>query len=312
MRYAFLFPGQGVQEPGMFAEVLKARQSARLVLEEVDNALDFALSKLIAEGPAEELTMTANAQPAIMAVGIAGMRALAERLGSDPVAGAAFVAGHSLGEYSALVAAGSLRVADCARLLRLRGRSMQEAAPAGVGAMAAVLGASAELVRRALADGEAVIANDNCPGQVVISGGKQAVAAASDKARRLGAKKCIPLKVSVPFHCPLMRPVVTTLKAAMENIEFKPPIVRTISNVNAEPQSEPLRITSLLAAQAESPVKWRQSLETMAAAGVDTLFESPPGAVLSGLATRTLRDVGSFTMNTLAEIEIVAQKLNNG
>lgn len=313
MKYAFLFPGQGVQAPKMFAEVLKARTSARLVLEEVDDALDQTLSKLIAEGPLEELTLTANAQPAIMAVSIAGIRVLAEEGGGEAIKNAAFVAGHSLGEYSALVAAGSLELADCARLLRLRGEAMQRATPPGVGAMAAVLGGNADLAAAAVADGEAVVANDNCPGQVVISGTKSAVAKACDKALQLGAKKCIPLKVSVPFHCPLMRPVVATLREAMAQLALKPPLVPCISNVNALPQTEPARITALLADQAAATVKWRQGVEKMGESGVDTTFEAPPGAVLSGLVARTLKEgVASFTMNSLAEIEIVAQKLNNG
>ncbi len=312
MKHTFLFPGQGAQTPGMGSELVASRPVAEAVLAEVDEALGFRLSKLIAEGPAEELTLTANAQPAIMAVSIAGFRVLAEECGGDPLADAAFVAGHSLGEYSALVAAGSLELADCARLLRLRGGSMQKAVAAGEGAMVAALGGSIATMRQAVAGSDAVIANDNCPGQVVISGARGEVEKAVAKASELGVKRFVNLKVSVPFHCPLMAPVVETLREAMADIEFKPPKLPTISNVNALPQTEPETIKSLLAEQAAAPVRWRESLQTMASRGVERFFEVPPGSALSGLASRTLEKAETFAMNTMAEIAIVAENLKNG
>jgi len=307
MKYGFLFPGQGVQAPQMFADVLKAHSVARDTLAEVDDALGFSLSKLIANGPTEELTLTANAQPAIMAVGVACHRVLQHILGFDPVAKASLVAGHSLGEWSALVATKSLALADCARLLRLRGESMQKAVPVGKGAMVAILGGDAT---KALANSEAVIANDNCKGQVVISGPTEAVAKAAEKAKATGAK-AIPLKVSVPFHSPLMEPVVAVLAEALGRTEVSKPIVDVVSNVNATAQNEPEEIKMLLAIQAKSQVKWRQTLEYMAQQNLKSLFEMAPGAVLSGLVKRALGDtVESISMRDLNELEAAAQKLS--
>ena len=346
----------------MFGDVLKQYAIARHTLAEVDEALGFSLSKLIEEGPAEELTLTANAQPAIMAVSVASQRVLAQELGFDPVTGdpttsdlgtgdptsdptadttskpvkadptektsdtkgaakgvteetthkttpthkATLVAGHSLGEWTALVATKSLALADAARLLRLRGEAMQKAVPVGEGAMVAILGGDAA---DAIKGTEAVIANHNCPGQEVISGAATDVATAAAKAKASGAK-AIPLKVSVPFHSPLMEPVVAVLAEALAKTELATPRVEVVSNVTATAQKEPQQIKSLLATQAKSPVRWQQSLEYMAANGITCLFELAPGGVLSGLAKRTLGEkVETVSMRNLEEVKTATEKL---
>ncbi|MCB2137159.1 MAG: ACP S-malonyltransferase, partial [Rhodobacteraceae bacterium] len=288
MTRAFVFPGQGAQVIGMGRALADAYPAARAVFDEVDAALGEKLSALIWEGEQESLTLTTNAQPALMATSIAAMRALeAEGIG---VGSAAFVAGHSLGEYSALCAAGALSLADTARLLRLRGRAMQEAVPVGVGAMAALLGLdfhTAAAVAQEAAEGEVCqAANDNDPAQVVVSGHKGAVERAVEIAKAKGAKRAILLPVSAPFHCALMAPAAKAMAAALVGVEIKAPLVPLVANVRAEAVSAPDEIRRLLVEQVTGSVRWRESVEWMTATGVNEFWEVGAGKALSGMIRR--------------------------
>ena len=289
MSRAFVFPGQGAQTVGMGRALAEAYPAARAVFDEVDDALGEALSALIWEGDIETLTLTRNAQPALMATSIAALRALeTEGLGLDHVA---FVAGHSLGEYSALCAAGSLGLADTARLLRTRGHAMQEAVPVGVGAMAALLGldfAAATEVAAEAAQGEVCqAANDNDPGQVVVSGHRGAVERAIDIAKARGAKRALLLPVSAPFHCALMQPAAAVMAEALAAVVIGAPSLPVVVNVRAEAVTEPDRIRALLIAQVTGAVRWRESVLWMEGAGVTEYWEIGAGKALSGMIKRT-------------------------
>ena len=301
MSRAFVFPGQGAQTIGMGRALAEAYPAARAVFDEVDDALDENLSALIWEGDVAELTLTQNAQPSLMATSLAAMRALeAEGIGIDH---AAFVAGHSLGEYSALCAAGSLSLADTARLLRIRGRAMQEAVPVGVGAMAALLGLNFEQAAEVAAEaaqGEVCqAANDNDPAQVVVSGHKAAVGRALEIAKAKGAKRALLLPVSAPFHCSLMQPAAAVMAEALAAVTVLAPKVPVVVNVRAEAVTEPDRIRALLVAQVTGSVRWRESVQWMAGAGVTEFWEIGAGKALSGMIKRivggdvVLRAVGT-------------------
>ena len=288
MSRAFIFPGQGAQTIGMGRALADAYPAAKAVFDEVDDALGEKLSTLIWQGDIAELTLTQNAQPALMATSIAAMRALATE--GIAVTDAAFVAGHSLGEYSALCATGALQLSDTARLLRIRGRAMQEAVPVGVGAMAALLGldfAAATEVAAEAAQGEVCqAANDNDPGQVVVSGHKAAVERALDIAKARGAKRAILLPVSAPFHCALMSPAAAVMGEALASVVIAAPQVPVVVNVRAEAVTEPDRIRALLVAQVTGSVRWRESVLWMAGAGVTDFWEIGAGKALSGMVKR--------------------------
>jgi len=293
VKRAFLFPGQGAQAIGMGRALAEAYPQAAAVFEEVDVALGEPLSRLIWEGEAGELTLTENAQPALMATSIAAMRALEAE--GEGIATAAFVAGHSLGEYSALCAAGAITLGDTARLLRLRGRAMQSAVPVGEGAMAALLGldiAAAEAVAAEAAQGQVCeAANDNDPAQVVVSGHRAAVERAVEIARAHGAKRAVLLPVSAPFHCALMAPAAEAMREALAGVEIVRPAAPVISNVAAEAVSDPEAIRRLLVAQVTGRVRWRESVAWMAAQGVTEMVEVGAGKALSGMVRRIARGV---------------------
>jgi [acyl-carrier-protein] S-malonyltransferase len=307
MARAFVFPGQGSQAVGMGRQLYEVFATARLVFEEVDEALGQALSKLMFEGPEAELTLTENAQPALMAVSLAAFRVLQKDGGLRLPGAAAFVAGHSLGEYSALAAAGSFALADAARLLKTRGQAMQKAVPVGEGAMAALLGLDldkAEDVAEAAAEDEICsVANDNAPGQVVVSGNKAAVERAAKLAKEKGAMRAVMLPVSAPFHCALMAPAAEIMEAALAEVAMSAPAVPLIANVSAEPVTDPPSIGKLLVTQVTGRVRWRESVLAMRDREVDLLVEIGSGRVLSGLAKRIAREVNAVSLQTPADIE---------
>jgi [acyl-carrier-protein] S-malonyltransferase len=290
MSRAFIFPGQGSQAVGMGKALADAFAPARAVFEEVDAALGEKLTEVIWEGPAETLTLTENAQPALMAVSLATMRVLAAEAGVDLGRDAQFVAGHSLGEYSALAAAGARTIADTARLLRTRGRAMQKAVPVGTGAMAALLGLDfdqAVVVAAEAAQGQICqAANDNGGGQVVVSGDKAAVERAVEIAKGKGARRAMMLPVSAPFHCALMQPAADAMAEALANVAVASPVVPVVANVLVRPVSDPVEIVRALIAQVTGTVRWRESVAFMAAQGVTTFYEAGAGKVLSGLVKR--------------------------
>jgi [acyl-carrier-protein] S-malonyltransferase len=301
---AFVFPGQGAQVVGMGRDLALAYPAARAVFAEVDEALGENLSALIWEGDAETLTLTRNAQPALMATSMAAFRAL-EAEGFS-IADAAFVAGHSLGEYSALCAAGAISLADTARLLRLRGSAMQEAVPVGEGAMAAILGLDFETVdqiAREAAQGEVCqAANDNDPAQVVISGHRAAVERAAALARERGAKRAMMLPVSAPFHSALMQPAAAVMAQALAAVQILPPAVPLIANVRAEPVAEPGAIRRLLVEQVTGSVRWRESVEYLVRAGVTEFWEIGAGKALSGMIRRIAREAVTLNIGTPQDI----------
>ena len=290
MSLAFIFPGQGSQTVGMGRGLADAFPAARLVFEEVDEALGEALTKVIWEGPAETLMLTENAQPGLMAVSLAAKRVLETEAGVDLARDARFVAGHSLGEYSALAAAGALGIGDTARLLRIRGRAMQKAVPVGTGAMAALLGLDFEqavtVAGEAAEDQVCQAANDNGGGQVVVSGDKAAVERAVEIAKGKGARRAMMLPVSAPFHCSLMQPAADAMAAALAGVTVKSPVVPVVANVLAKPIRDPADIVSALVAQVTGTVRWRDSISFMADAGVTRFCEVGAGKVLSGLVKR--------------------------
>src|SRR5436309_8953430 len=290
MSFAFVFPGQGSQTVGMGKALADAFAPARAVFEEVDAALGEKLTHIIWEGPPDKLMLTENAQPALMAVSLAAMRVLQADAGVELARDARFVAGHSLGEYSALAAAGALSIADTARLLRLRGRAMQKAVPVGTGAMAALLGVEFEqaaAIAAEAAQGQVCqAANDNGGGQVVVSGSKTAVERAVEIAKGKGARRAMLLPVSAPFHCALMQPAADAMADALSKVTVKPPVVPLVANVLARPTSEPAEIVKSLIAQVTGTVRWRESVAFMAGAGVDHFYEVGAGKVLSGLVKR--------------------------
>src|SRR5690625_1356306 len=312
MQRAFVFPGQGSQAVGMGRGLAEAFQAARLVFEEVDDALDQHLSRLMFEGPEDELTLTENAQPALMTVSMAVVRVLEEEGGFKLPELSRCVAGHSLGEYSALAAARSLELADAARLLKRRGQAMQTAVPLGEGAMAALLGLNlAKVLEVAEAATETpegkrevcAAANDNAPGQVVVSGHAGAVERAARLAAEQGARRAVMLPVSAPFHCSLMAPAAEAMESALANIALAPPLVPLIANVTAEPVLEPSKIRSLLVEQVTAMVRWRESVQKMREEGVEQLVELGSGRVLSGLTRRIDKELSSVALNEPGDID---------
>jgi [acyl-carrier-protein] S-malonyltransferase len=313
MSFAFIFPGQGSQAVGMGKELAEAFPAAKAVFDEVDAALGEKLSDLIWGGPIETLTLTANAQPALMAVSLAAARALETGFGVK-ISQAGFVAGHSLGEYSALAAAGALSVTDAARLLRKRGEAMQAAAPAGTGAMAALIGkVDVEVAEAIAAEGSAagvvVVANDNNNGNVVISGSKAGVEAAIAAAKVKGVK-AIPLPVSAPFHSPLMAPAAEAMRAALASATVNAPVVPVVANVTARPVSDPAEIRKLLVEQVTGRVRWRECVQWMAGeGGVGTFVETGAGKQLSGMVKRNAPEAATVALNVPADLEAFAKSL---
>ncbi|MBW0144692.1 ACP S-malonyltransferase [Sphingomicrobium clamense] len=305
---AFIFPGQGSQKVGMGAELADASSAARDVFGEVDEALGQHLFKLMVEGPADELTMTANAQPAIMAHSIAVLRTM----GIDLADKADFVAGHSLGEYSALAAAGTFELAETAKLLRIRGDAMQAAVPVGVGAMAALLGVDiekAEEIAAACAEGEVCeVANDNDPGQVVLSGHASAIDRVVERAKDMGAKRAIKLPVSAPFHCSLMQPAADRMAEALGGASMHAPSVALYANVTAAPTSDPDAIRDQLVSQVTGRVRWRESVAAMADAGV-TQFVEVGGKVLGPMVKKIAPDAETVSLVTMEDIETFAKEV---
>ena len=312
MTRAFVFPGQGSQAVGMGRELAEAFEVARHTFEEVDDALNQRLSRLMFEGPEADLTLTENAQPALMAVSIAVLRVLKDQGGLDLSKHAAFVAGHSLGEYSALCAAGAFTVADTARLLKLRGQAMQKAVPVGQGAMAALLGAELEQAQAIAADAAqnpagqnevCTVANDNSSGQVVISGHAEAIDRAILIAAERGLKRTVRLPVSAPFHCPLMQPAADAMAEALAAVTIGAPEVPVVANVTASAVSDPNEIRRLLVEQVTGMVRWRESVLYMKEQGVDTLVELGSGKVLSGLAKRIDKELAGTSVQGPADVE---------
>ncbi|SDZ30391.1 [acyl-carrier-protein] S-malonyltransferase [Jannaschia faecimaris] len=312
MSRAFVFPGQGAQAIGMGRDLAEAYPAARAVFEEVDSALGESLSNLIWSGDADELTLTRNAQPALMATSIAALRAL-EAEGIIVSEHAAYVAGHSLGEYSALVAAGSLTIADAARLLRIRGEAMQSAVPVGVGAMAALLGLGfedAKEVAEEAAQGQVCqAANDNDPGQVVVSGHKEAVDRALEIAKAKGAKRAMLLPVSAPFHCDLMKPAARVMAEALDDVEIEAPSVPVIANVTASPVNDSKLIRSLLVDQITGSVRWRESVGRMVELGVTEIWEIGAGKALSGMIRRIEKSIATRSVGTAADVVAAKEEL---
>jgi len=302
MTTAFVFPGQGSQVVGMGKGLAEAFPAARRVFDEVDAALGERLSDVIWNGPADTLTLTENAQPALMAVSLAALRVLETEAGVDLKRDAAFVAGHSLGEYSALAAAQALSLADAARLLRIRGRAMQKAVPVGAGAMAAMIGIELADVRaiatEAAAAGVCAAANDNGGGQVVMSGAKAAVERAVEIAKSRGVKRAMLLPVSAPFHCPLMQPAADAMTEALTAVSVKSPVVPLVANVRAQPITAPADIVRSLIEQVTGTVRWRESVLFMAQAGVTEFYEVGAGKVLTGLIKRIAETATASAVGT--------------
>jgi [acyl-carrier-protein] S-malonyltransferase len=306
MSIAFVFPGQGSQAVGMGKGLAATFAVAREVFDEVDAALGDKLSTIMWEGPADRVTLTENAQPALVAVSLAAMRVLEAEAGIDLKRDAAFVAGHSVGEYSALAAAGALTLADAVRLVRIRGRSMQQAVPVGVGAMAALIGAEFEqaaAIAAEAAQGEIVqAANDNGGGQVVVSGHKAAVERAVEIAKAKGVRRAMMLPVSGPFHSALMQPSAAVMADALAKVTVKPPSVPLVANVLAKPTSDPGEIVRGLVAQVTGTVRWRESIAFMAQAGVTTFYEVGSGKVLSGLVKRIAEGASGVPIGTPEDV----------
>ena len=307
MARALVFPGQGSQAVGMGVALAEASAAAREVFEEVDEAISQPLFRLMKEGPEGDLVLTENAQPALMAVSMAVMRVMEREGGFDLVRSARYVAGHSLGEYSALAAAGSIGLSDTARLLKLRGQAMQRAVPVGQGAMAALLGLSLEdaaAVAEAAAQGEVCrAANDNAEGQVVVSGSSAAIDRAVEIAKEMGAKKAMRLQVSAPFHCPLMQPAADEMAKALGNVTISAPKVPRVANVTASAVDDPERIRALLVQQVTSMVRWRESVLYMRDNGIGELAEIGSGKVLATMTRRIDRSVSARAVNTPDDIE---------
>jgi [acyl-carrier-protein] S-malonyltransferase len=314
MKRAFVFPGQGSQAAGMGRALAEAFSSARLLFEEVDDALSQHLSRLMFEGPEAELTLTENAQPALMAVSLAVIRVIEEEGGIDLSRSLAYVAGHSLGEYSALAAAHALEAAAAARLLKRRGEAMQNAVAVGEGAMAAVIGLDLETVRAVAHEAEGgglvcAVANDNAPGQIVLSGHGEAVQRALALAAERGARRAIPLPVSAPFHSPLMAPAAAAMAEALDEIALAPPRIPIIGNVSASPTRDPAQIRKQLVEQTTAMVRWRESVLFMKEAEVEEVVEIGPGRVLSGLVRRIDRELLARSVGVPAEVEALLKDL---
>jgi [acyl-carrier-protein] S-malonyltransferase len=315
MTRAFIFPGQGSQAVGMGKALAEAFAPAREVFQEVDDALGQRLSKTMWEGPESDLVLTENAQPAIMAAGMAVIRVLEREGGLDLAKHARLVAGHSLGEYSALCAAGAFTLSDAARLLKARGQAMQQAVPVGEGGMSALLGAeidqAEELAKECAAatGGVCVVANDNAPGQVVISGTKAAIDKAPEFAKTMGVKRAMALNVSAPFHSPLMQPAADKMRDALAAVTIRPPAVPVVANVTAVEVSEPEMIRRLLVEQITARVRWRESVLAFRGLGVETTVEAGGARVLTGMVKRIDRELQNVTLDTPADIEAFARTL---
>ncbi len=313
MSRAFIFPGQGAQTIGMGQALAEAYPAAKAVFDEVDAALGESLSSLIWAGTQDELTLTRNAQPALMATSMAAWRALQAE--GVPIEAASCVAGHSLGEYSALAAAGAISLADTARLLRIRGDAMQQAVPVGVGAMAAILGLdfkAVQAIAKEAAMGEVCqAANDNDPGQVVVSGHTDAVERAVALAKERGAKRAMLLPVSAPFHCALMEPAARAMAEALGEVEINPPAVPLVANVLAEKVSDPATIRSLLVEQVMGSVRWRESVLYMARGGVNEVWEIGAGKALSGMVRRIDREITCRAVGSPEDIKIASEAFHN-
>lgn len=314
MSIALVFPGQGSQAVGMGKDLASAFPEAKAVFEEIDAALGQKLSQIMWEGPAETLTLTENAQPALMAVSMAVMRVL-EAKGVALGGNITFVAGHSLGEYSALAAAGTFTLADTARLLKLRGQAMQRAVPVGQGAMAALLGVGLDVARKIAADAAqgdvCEVANDNEPTQVVLSGHKTAIDRVGEVGKAHGLRRALPLPVSAPFHCALMKPAADAMAEALAKVDMKAPRVPVVANVLAAPISDPAEIRQRLVEQVCGTVRWRECVEAMAKAGVTHLYEIGTGKVLSGLAGRIDKSLKSQPVGTPADIDAALAALTS-
>lgn len=313
MAIAFVFPGQGSQDIGMGRDLAAAFPAARSVFGEVDSALDQKLSSVMWNGPKDELTLTENAQPALMAVSMAVMAVLNHEFKFDLAARVKFVAGHSLGEYSALAAAGAFSLADTARLLRLRGHAMQAAVPVGQGGMAALLGvdlATARRIAEEAAQGEICdVANDNDPGQIVLSGHKSAIDRIADVGKAHGLRRAVMLPVSAPFHCALMQPAADAMAAALSAVTMHTPCVPVIANVTATAVTDPAMIRQLLVQQVTGTVRWRECVLAMASHGVTDVFEIGAGKVLSGLMKRIEKSLNATPVGTPADLEVVRPQL---
>ncbi|MFA5949709.1 MAG: ACP S-malonyltransferase [Hyphomicrobium sp.] len=307
MALAFVFPGQGSQDVGMGKELAETFAVARDVFQEVDDALGQKLSEIMWEGPKETLTLTENAQPALMAVSMAVMRVLEREKGFSLKDKVTFVAGHSLGEYSALAAAGAFSLADAARLLKLRGQAMQAAVPVGQGAMTALLGVGidvAQKVAEAAAQGEVCqVANDNEPTQVVLSGQKSALDRVPEVGKAFGVRRAVPLPVSAPFHCSLMQPAADAMAAALASVDIRTPVVPVIANVLAGPISDPAEIKRRLVEQVTGTVRWGECVGYMVAQGVTDVYEIGAGKVLAGLAKRIEKSLNATSIGTSADVE---------
>jgi [acyl-carrier-protein] S-malonyltransferase len=315
MTVAFVFPGQGSQDVGMGRELAQRYAAAQEVFDEVDAALGQKLSQIMWEGPKETLTLTENAQPALMAVSMAVMRVLESEHGFSLKDKVAFVAGHSLGEYSALAAAGAFSLADAARLLKLRGQAMQAAVPVGQGAMAALLGVGIEAARKvaeAAAQGDVCqVANDNEPTQVVLSGAKAAIDRVAEIGKAHGVRRAVPLPVSAPFHCALMQPAADAMREALAKVTVNAPVVPVVANVTAAPVSDPQEIRQRLVEQVTGTVRWRECVTYMTAHGVTDVYEIGAGKVLAGLVKRTAPALNATSVGTPADIDAALARLNS-
>jgi [acyl-carrier-protein] S-malonyltransferase len=314
MTRAFLFPGQGSQKVGMGKELADAFASAREVFQEVDDALSQKLSKIMWAGPEADLVLTENAQPAIMAASIAVVRILEKEMGMDVAKHAYLVAGHSLGEYSALCAAGAFSLADTARLLKIRGQAMQSAVPVGEGGMTALIGAEIEQAEEvakeaAASGGVCVVANDNAPGQVVISGTLDALARAGEIAKAKGIKRALPLAVSAPFHCPLMQPAADKMAQALASVTIRPLSVPVLANVTAKEANNPDHVRQLLVEQVTGRVRWRESILALRGLTVDATVEFGGNKVLTGMVKRIDKELASITLDSPADLEAFGKNL---
>ena len=307
MANAFIFPGQGSQDVGMGRDLALNFAAARAVFDEVDEALGQKLSAIMFEGPKETLTLTENAQPALMAVSMAVIRVLEQEKGFDLVKSVQLVAGHSLGEYSALAAAGAFSLADAARLLKLRGQAMQKAVPVGQGAMVALLGVGLDVARKIAteaAQGDVCdIANDNDPTQIVLSGSKVAIDRVAEVGKAHGLRRAIPLPVSAPFHCALMKPAADAMADALSKVTINAPKVPVVANVVAKPITDPAEIRQRLVEQVTGTVRWRECVETMLGAGVTHFYEIGSAKVLAGLVKRINKDANAMSVGTAADID---------
>ncbi|MCP4779385.1 MAG: ACP S-malonyltransferase [Hyphomicrobium sp.] len=314
MAVAFVFPGQGSQNVGMGRELAEAYGAAREVFEEVDAVLSQNLSQIMWEGPKETLTLTENAQPALLAVSMAVMRVLEQEKSFSLKGKVKFVAGHSLGEYSALAAAGAFSLADAVRLLKLRGQAMQAAVPVGKGAMSALLGVGIDVARKvaqAAAQGDVCqIANDNEPLQVVLSGDKSALDRVLEVGKQFGVRRTVPLPVSAPFHCALMQPAADAIAEALASVDVQVPIVPVVANVIAEPVTDPAEIKMRLVEQVTGTVRWRECVIYMSANGVTDIYEVGVGKILAGLVKRTEKTLNAISIGTPAEVDAVLDQLN--